>query len=115
MLSLINFTGEFRISFPATDLGGVLVLLIIAIINYMFLYQFLLTKRTYLYGIYKVCGMSNCQVLGILFVELLGMLMISYAAAMLLYTAGLFLMGIRHRAALKYRNLQPKIPTHIPR
>ena len=80
--------GEFL-----SDLGGVLVLLIIAITNYMFLYQFLLTKRTYLYGIYKVCGMSNCQVLGILFVELLGMLMISYAAAMLLYTAGLFLMG----------------------
>ncbi|MDE7324817.1 MAG: hypothetical protein K2N63_00820 [Lachnospiraceae bacterium] len=80
--------GEFL-----SDLGGALVLLVIAIINYMFLYQFLLTKRTYLYGIYKACGMGNFQTLCILCAELLVMLVISFGVAMLLYSAGLFLIG----------------------
>ena len=75
-----------------SDLGGALILLAIAIINYMFLYQFLLTKRTYLYGIYKAYGMSNFQTLGILGAELLVMLVISFAFAMLIYSAGLFLL-----------------------
>ncbi len=76
-----------------SDMGGVLILLAIAIINYMFLYQFLLTKRTYLYGIYKAYGMSNFQTLCILGAELSVMLIISFAFAVLLYSAGLFLLG----------------------
>ena len=80
--------GEFL-----SDMSGALLLLAVAVVNYMFLYQFLLTKRTYLYGIYKVCGMSNVQTLSMLCAELFVMLVISYILAMLFYSGGLFLSG----------------------
>lgn len=111
LLELQEFSDELRAEFQAvhvaapsgpvrtgygeflSDMGGALLLLSAAVVNYMFLYRFLLTKRTYLYGIYKACGMSNFYTVCMLCAELSVMLVISYLPAMLLYSGGLFLAG----------------------
>lgn len=80
--------GEFL-----SDMSGMLVLLIIAIINYMFLYRFLLERRMYVYGIFKLQGMNNCLTLIGLCVEMLFFLIASYSFSLLFYFGGTVLFG----------------------
>lgn len=88
--------GEFL-----SDMSEMLVMLVIAIINYMFLYRFLLRKRMYVYGIFKLQGMDNCLVLIGLCAELLLFLVTAFSFSLLLYFCGTALFGqmgtvIRH-------------------
>ena len=71
-----------------SEMSGILLLLAIAIINYMFLYRFLLVKRTYTYGIYKLYGMNNRLTLISLSIELLILLLLSYSLSILVYYGG---------------------------
>ncbi len=80
--------GEFL-----SDMSGMLVLLVIAVINYMFLYRFLLEKRMYVYGIFKLQGMDNCLTLAGLCVELLIFLAAAFALSLLLYLSWTALLG----------------------
>lgn len=80
--------GEFL-----SDMSGMLVLLVIAIINYMFLYRFLLQKRMYVYGIFKLQGMSNCLTLVGLCVEMLFFLITAFSFSLLIYFGGITLFG----------------------
>jgi len=80
--------GEFL-----SDMSEMLVLLVIAIVNYMFLYRFLLEKRMYAYGIYKLYGMDNCLTLVGLFVEMLIFLVVTFGFSLLLYFCGIALFG----------------------
>lgn len=75
------------------EMSGMLVLLVIAIINDMFLYRFLLTKRYYTYGIYKLYGMDNGLTMLGLCVEMLLFLAFSYAFSVVLYWGGQLLLG----------------------
>lgn len=80
--------GEFL-----SDMSGMLVLLVIAIINYMFLYRFLLEKRMYVYGIFKLQGMDNCLTLTGLCAEMLIFLVIAFSFSLLLYLGGTAVWG----------------------
>lgn len=80
--------GEFL-----SDMSEMLLLLVIAVINYMFLYRFLLEKRRYAYGIFKLQGMDNCLVLASLCAELLMFLAAAFAVSLLLYLGGTALFG----------------------
>lgn len=76
-----------------SDMSEMLVLLVTAIINYMFLYRFLLRKRMYAYGIFKLQGMDNCLVLAGLCAELLLFLAAAFSLSLLLYLGGTALFG----------------------
>lgn len=76
-----------------SDMSGMLTLLVIAIINYMFLYRFLLEKRMYTYGIYKLHGMDNRLTLTGLCAEMLIFLIAAFAFSLLLYFGGIALLG----------------------
>ena len=76
-----------------SDMSEMLVLLVIAIVNYMFLYRFILRKRMYIYGIFRLQGMNNCLILMGLFVELLLFLVTAFAFSLLLYFGGIVLLG----------------------
>lgn len=80
--------GEFL-----SDMSGMLILLVTAIINYMFLYRFLLQKRMYVYGIFKLHGMDNCLTLVGLCVEMLIFLAVTFVFSLLLYCGGTALFG----------------------
>lgn len=80
--------GEFL-----SDMSEMLILLVIAIINYMSLYRFLLEKRMYVYGIFKLQGMGNCLTLVGLCVEMLIFLVVAFAFSLLLYFGGIALLG----------------------
>lgn len=80
--------GEFL-----SDMSGMLILLIISIINYMFLYRFLLEKRMYVYGIFKLQGMDNFLTLTGLCAEMLIFLVVSFAFSLLVYCGGTALLG----------------------
>lgn len=80
--------GEFL-----SGMSEMLILLVIAVINYMFLYRFLLEKRRYAYGIFKLQGMDNCLVLAGLCAELLMFLAAAFAVSLLLYLGGTALFG----------------------
>lgn len=80
--------GEFL-----SDMSGMLILLVTAIINYMFLYRFLLQKRMYVYGIFKLQGMDNCLTLIGLCVEMMIFLASAFAFSLLLYFVGIALFG----------------------
>lgn len=80
--------GEFL-----SDMSGMLLLLVIAVVNYMFLYRFLLEKRMYVYGIFKLQGMDNCLTLIGLCVEMLIFLAAAFAFSLLLYLGGTALLG----------------------
>ena len=80
--------GEFL-----SDMSEMLVLLVIAVINYMFLYRFLLEKRMYVYGIFKLQGMDNCLTLAGLCVEMLIFLVAAFSFSLLLYFGGIALFG----------------------
>ncbi len=76
-----------------SDMSGMLVLLMIAIINYMFLYRFLLEKRMYVYGIFKLQGMDIGLTLAGLCVEMLIFLIVAFSASLFLYFGGTVLFG----------------------
>lgn len=76
-----------------SDMSELLILLVIAVINDMFLYRFLLTKRYYTYGIYKLYGMDNGLTLLGLCVEMFLFLAFSYVVSVVLYWGGLLLLG----------------------
>lgn len=80
--------GEFL-----SDISEMLILLVIAIINYMSLYRFLLQKRMYAYGIFKLQGMDNCLTLVGLSIEMLFFLVVAFAFSLLLYLGGTVLLG----------------------
>lgn len=80
--------GEFL-----SDMSGMLLLLVIAVINYMFLYRFLLQKRMYVYGIFKLHGMDNCLTLAGLCAEMLIFLAAAFSFSLLLYLGGTALFG----------------------
>lgn len=80
--------GEFL-----SDISEMLVLLVIAVINYMFLYRFLLEKRMYAYGIFKLHGMDDRLTLAGLCAEMLIFLTASFAFSLLLYLGGTALFG----------------------
>lgn len=92
--------GEFL-----SDMSGMLILLVIAIVNYMSLYRFLLEKRMYAYGIFKLQGMDNGLTLAGLCVEMLIFLTVGFAISLLLYLGGTALFGqagtvVRHAPEL---------------
>lgn len=76
-----------------SDMSGMLLLLVIAVINYMFLYRFLLEKRMYVYGIFKLHGMDNRLTLIGLCVEMLIFLAAAFSFSLLLYFGGTALSG----------------------
>lgn len=80
--------GEFL-----SDMSGMLLLLVIAVINYMSLYRFLLEKRMYVYGIFKLQGMDNRLTLAGLCAEMLIFLIAAFAFSLLLYLSGTALFG----------------------
>lgn len=80
--------GEFL-----SDISEMLILLVIAVINYMSLYRFLLKKRMYVYGIFKLQGMSNSLTLLGLCTEMLIFLVAAFAFSLLLYLGGTALLG----------------------
>ncbi len=86
-----------------SDMSGMLVLLIIAIINYMFIYRYLLMKRTYIHGVYKMMGMNDFLTLSLLSSEMLVLLVLSYSISIILYLTG-----------LSIRSQLVALPNHIP-
>lgn len=80
--------GEFL-----SDMSEMLVLMVIAVINYMFLYRFLLEKRMYAYGIFKLHGMCNCLLLVGLCAEMLIFLTAAFSVSLLFYFGGTALFG----------------------
>lgn len=59
----------------------------------MFLYRFLLEKRMYVYGIFKLQGMDNCLTLTGLCAEMLIFLVIAFSFSLLLYLGGTAVWG----------------------
>ena len=76
-----------------SDMSEMLILLVIAIVNYMFLYRFLLEKRMYAYGIFKLQGMDTCLTLAGLCVEMLIFLVAAFSFSLLFYFGGIALFG----------------------
>jgi len=75
----------FSITEFLLDVSDILVLLLIAIINYMFLFRFALLKRTYAYGIFKIHGMTNMETMVFLLAEMLMLIFFSFFVSLSAY------------------------------
>lgn len=68
-----------------SDMSDILILLIISIINYLFIYKFLLSKRLLIYSIFKLCGLSKRKIMFMLLFELVFFFIISTVISFIIY------------------------------
>lgn len=73
------------------NVSNILLLLCIAIINYLFIYIFMLKKRLYTYSILKLCGMSNIQLYFSIIFEIAIIILVAYLAAYFIYIIGYYI------------------------
>lgn len=78
-------THSFTLWGLLAELGPNVLLVLIAVVNYMFIYVFLIKKRFYSYSILKFCGLSAAKTRLILFLESECLFIISYLISIPVY------------------------------